>query len=155
MVDAWWGQNSNLIAMYRRRTQSNSKLNEDNGDDIDSITQEYYKFTLNRNSSINFLDLKWLLNNSSNSIISLIGVFMLISVVLIVVIAFKHCKQEKYKENKKFKKQLSSDSADSYSQSIKKSSQFILNLNESNNSQSIENSQCSSSNNLSSVNMLI
>lgn len=79
---------------------------DDNGDDMDGITQEYYKFYASSsfashrlNSSSSLLDtsaslvrsaLGFMLANSSSSIIVLAGLFVFSSALLLAVITLKH-----------------------------------------------------------------
>lgn len=118
LIENWWSLNSHLIVSLKRRLDSisnnstqttlnaspNSKpAADDNGDYIDGITQEYYKFyassafskfNANRNGhgSNGFFDLTHLIifNSTSNSIILLITAFLLVSIGLILIISYKH-----------------------------------------------------------------
>ena len=124
LVDSWWAQNFNLVASFKRKleinqqnkqTQNGKPSSDDNGDDIDSITQEYYKFyaasafarsNLNASSLLNTATI-FLLNNSSSSIIALISLFLIVAIILISIITYKHYKESSLKQDQ-FKKQISS-----------------------------------------------
>jgi hypothetical protein len=106
LIEKWWSMNSNN---FKRKWNNN--IGDNNGDDLDTISQEYYKFSSSSstNNNLNITNLfqmatKYLISNPSNSIIILISLFLLIAFVLILFITYKHCNHEsnnKIKGNKK------------------------------------------------------
>lgn len=128
LINSWWSHNLNLVAGLKRRAEQASahlvqnpadmlmnKIGDDNGDEIDSISQEYYRFyassSLSRfninskNNSILHMANTLLFNKASNSIVLIISAFVAISIILVVIITYKHSRAS-YEKNKKFTKQL-------------------------------------------------
>ena len=117
-LENWWSHNSNLIASFNSKniagnlgSKNLSKaatVGQNSNEDIDSFTQEYYRFyasafsrfnSLDKSSGFNFtadfgqlIDfINYLLfKNTSNSIIALICLFAFISIILVSVIIYKH-----------------------------------------------------------------
>lgn len=115
MVERWWTVNAHLLAGLKRRldvaaTVNSSRVADDNGDYIDGITQEYYKFYASSAFSkfntgngvlVAFKNLTGLnLSPSSSSIIVLIAGFVFVSLLLLVIITYKHYRSTGGKANK-------------------------------------------------------
>ena len=157
LIDEWWSTNSNLVTNFKKRfdskqnfVSSNNQFNssqfksvDDNGDDIDTIAQEYYKYYHSNsfshvqrgffNITSSFLDTATLLllQNPSNSIIILISLFLVISIILISFITYKHYKQSNRKD-KNIDKLSGNDNNSNYKKSSKnQKNKKFLNLNQS------------------------
>jgi hypothetical protein len=158
LIDEWWSNNSNLVTNFKKRFDSKhfsssnnhntsyTKFSDDNGDDIDTIAQEYYKYySTNSFSSVQrgFFNVTsnlfktttvFLLNNPSSSIIIMISLFLFISIFLIFFISYKHYKQSKQKNKNLDKLSGNDNNNSSYKKSLKnhKDKKF-LNLNQTDN----------------------
>lgn len=148
IIESWWSVNAHLIAGLKQRT-STSRMqhqSDDNGDYIDGITQEYFKFyatsafsrfnsKYQSNGGLSFFDFTNFvgqLNSASNySIIVLISAFLLVSIVLIIVILYKHSRGGKSAAKKKANSGRHSPGSKKSS-----SSHFALNVSKSSDSSS-------------------
>lgn len=105
LIESWWAANSNLIVGMKRRIDAptaQTGKQDDNGDYIDGITQEYFKFyassAFSRRATNAFWDLTNLMvfnTSASNSVIMLIAAFLVISLFLILFISYKQYRSSK------------------------------------------------------------
>jgi hypothetical protein len=116
LIENWWSQNSHLVSSLNNNENSNKKSkqssnnNNPTSEDIDYLSNEYFKFYASAfsrfNSNFERLNLNFssfgdffssINNNSSSSILVLLSAFLMISLILIAFIIFKQSHNNKKK----------------------------------------------------------
>ena len=101
IVENWWLQNSGVVTGLKKWKSPGKQSMDDNGDDLDSLTQDYYNFYAASAFSRGFGDADltsldsiklFFFANSSRAVMLLIGFFVLISLGLVSLITYKYIK---------------------------------------------------------------